>query len=217
MATIWISYSHIDNDQGDVDFIAQELSRAGLIVKLDRLNISAGLRLWDQIERHICSAEESDAWLLIATNNSLASEPCREELAWALDRALRARGDSFPVIALFLADPDPSLIPAAIRTRLYLSINDENWKERICAAAEKRPHSTLTSEIKPYHLAIHEGQDLIRRFAIEVRPRAGVWAPFIAAIPIVEKESVAPYIMIGPRDVPTSGGILTGVMERSFE
>lgn len=208
MATVWITYAWTDNQHGDVDFVAQELQRAGLTVRLDRWNLGAGRRLWEQIEAFITKSDQSDAWLLVATNNSLASEPCKEEFAYALDRALKSRGQTFPVIALFLTHIDPTLIPAAIRTRLYVSITDPDWKERIVAAAEGRAHAFSTPDIQPFHLRVHELQDRSKRFAIEVRPRAGVWAPFIAGVPLSEKDAVQPNIMIGPRDVPTDSGML---------
>jgi hypothetical protein len=208
MATVWITYAWKDNEQGDVDFIAQELGRAGVTVKLDRWNLAAGKRLWEQIEAFICKPDQSDAWLLIATTNSLASEPCKEEFAYALDRALKTRGDAFPVIALFLTHADDNLIPAGIRTRLYLSVTDPDWKERIVAAAERRGHVATRQEVQPYCLRVHSEQPGDKPLAIEVRPRAGVWAPFVAAIPLAEKDTVQPSIMIGPRDVPTSSGML---------
>ena len=209
MATIWITYAWADNQHNDVDFVAQELERAGLTVKLDRWNLGAGRRLWEQIEAFICEPNQSDAWLLVATNNSLASEPCKEEFAYALDRALKSRGDMFPVIALFLTHTDPSLIPAGIRTRLHVSITDPDWKERIVAAAERRAHAASRPDVQPYHLHVHRLEGRSKPFAIEVRPRAGVWAPFIAGVPMAEKEKVQPFIMIGPREVPTDTGILT--------
>lgn len=209
MATIWITYAWTDNQHNDVDFVAQELSRAGVSVKLDRWNLGAGQRLWEQIESFICEPGQSDAWLLVATNNSLSSEPCKEEFAYALDRALNSRGDAFPVIALFLTHTDPTLIPAGIRTRLHVSITDSDWKERIIAAAEGRAHAASRPDIDPFHLCIHRLQGRLRSIAIEVRPRAGVWAPFIAGIPLNEKDHVQPWIMIGPRNVPTDSGMLT--------
>lgn len=209
MATVWITYAWADNQHNDIDYVAQELGRAGLTVKLDRWNLGAGKRLWEQIETFICKSDQSDAWLLIATNNSLASEPCKEEFAYALDRALNTRGDAFPVIALFLTHTDPSLIPAAIRTRLHVSITDPDWKERIVAAVERRAHATSKLELEPYHVHVHHLQGQSKPIAIEVRPRAGVWAPFLAGIPISEKEKVQPTIMIGPREVPTNSGMLT--------
>jgi hypothetical protein len=207
MASVWLTYAWKDNANRDVDFIAQELQTAGLNVKLDRWNISAGKRLWEQIESFITTPTESDAWILIATHNSLESEPCKEEFAYALNRALSTRGSQYPVIGLFLGPVESSLIPAGI-TRLYVSVTDPDWKERIVAAAEGRPSSITPINVAPYHLAVHKNQPGGKPIAIEVRPRAGVWAPFIACIPAGEKDRVDPSIMIGPRDVPTSGGML---------
>jgi hypothetical protein len=213
MATIWITYAWADNANGDIDFVAQELEHSGITVKLDRWNIGAGRRLWEQIENFISSEGQSDAWLLVATNNSLASEACKEEFAYALDRALKSRGEVFPVIGLFLGSVDQGLIPAGIRTRLYVSITDPDWKERIVAAAERRFHHVARPEIQPYHIRVYADQPGNRPFVIEVRPRAGVWAPFCAGIPSEEKDAVDPHIMIGPRDRPTSDGLLYSYTE----
>ena len=135
MATTWLTYAWEDNKEGDVDFVAQELEQAGVSVKLDRWNLKAGKRLWEQIEHFIQDPQESDAWVLYATANSLGSEACKEEFAYALDRALRSRGQDFPVVGLFPGTVDEDLIPAGIRTRLYVSLTDPDWKERIKAAA----------------------------------------------------------------------------------
>lgn len=207
MATIWITYAWADNRDCDVDFVAQELRVAGLAVKLDRWNIGAGRRLWEQIENFIVNPTESDAWLMVASNNSLESEPCKEEYAYALKRALDNRGTGYAVIALFLGPVDEDLIPAGIKTRLFVSITDPDWKERIVAAAECRSPQIAAIEVLPYVLKVHENSG-DKRYAIEVRPRAGVWAPFFAAVPFTEKDTVCPSIMIGPRDVPTDCGML---------
>jgi hypothetical protein len=213
MATIWITYAWVDNQSGDVDFIAQELEAAGLKVKLDRWNIKAGIRLWDQIEQFIQTPSQCDAWLLIATQASLGSEPCREEYAYALDRALTSRGTTFPVVALFPATIERDLIPAGIRTRLYVSLKDPDWKERIVAAAENRDVIVQRQQVAPYHLTVHRQAAPSTGFVIEVRPRAGSWSPFIAAIPISEKDRARLHIMYGaPGRVP-AGGALFGYRE----
>ncbi len=90
--SIWITYAWNDNVDGDVDFTAQELIRKGLDVKLDRWNLTAGKRLWGQIESFIQDPSKSDGWLLYATQASLGSQACKEEFAYALDRALHTRG-----------------------------------------------------------------------------------------------------------------------------
>lgn len=208
MATIWITYAWVDNQHGDIDFIAQELEAIGLTVKLDRLNIRAGTRLWDQITEFIQSPSQCDAWLMIATQASLGSEPCREEYAYALDRALNTRGGTFPVIALFPASVDQSLIPAGIRTRLHVSLRDRDWKERIVAAAENRDAAINRPSIAPYHLTVHPRATPTSIHIIEVRPRAGSWSPFFIAIPVAERERVMPHIMHGPAGrIPTAGAL----------
>ncbi len=208
MATAWLTYAWDDNQNQDVDFIAQELEGTGLEVKLDRWNLGAGRRLWDQIANFITNPEESNVWILVATENSLQSEPCKEEFAYALNRALRTRGEEFPVIGLFLGPVDDGLIPPAIQTRLFVSVTDPDWKERIQAAAEGRSPQIVTETVPPFLLQIHRDQPHEKPIAIEVRPRAGVWAPFIAVIPLSEKDSVDPKIMVGPSDCPTYSGML---------
>lgn len=213
MATVWLTYAWGDNAGGDVDFIAQELVASGLGVKLDRWNITAGRRLWDQIAYFIQDARESDAWVLLATQNSLGSQPCREEFAYALDRALSARGIEYPIIGLFPATVDTSLVPASVRVRLCVSETDPDWKERIKAAAEGRPAGVARPHIEPFQVRSHVVPGSSPpKYALEVRPRAGSWAPFFAAIPIGEKEVVKPRIMHGPANrVPTGGMmIMTG-------
>src|SRR5512146_1776311 len=83
MPTIWITYVWEDNTQCDVDFVAQELVRVGVHVKLYCWNIRTGRRLWEQVERFIREETESDAWLMYVTQNSLGSEACREDFSYA--------------------------------------------------------------------------------------------------------------------------------------
>jgi len=208
-ATVWITYSWEDN-RDDVDFVAQELGNAGLDVRLDRWVIGAGRRLWEQIESFIQNPNESDGWLLYATQASLGSEACKEEYAYALDRALRTRDSSFPVIALFPSHVEESLIPAGIRTRLYVRLSDPDWRERVVAALERRELAIGRSKIEPYALTVHDRgyERETQRYLIEVRPRAGVWAPFCIAIPTSEKESVNPGLVRGAAGKSPIGGVM---------
>ena len=209
MATAWITYAWVDNQDRDVDFIAQELVRAGLNVKLDRWNLTAGKRLWDQIANFITDRSESDAWLFHATQNSLASEPCREELAYALDRALTSRGDGFPIIAMFPSTVERNLIPASIRVRLFVSLADPDWKERIVAAVEGRPLSVTTTQVQPFVMQSISPVPEPFQYTIEFRPRAGVWYPFIFAVPVSEKDRVGFALRCGPpRRMPHLGGVV---------
>jgi hypothetical protein len=205
MATAWLTYAWEDNKSGDVDFMAQELVAAGIQLKLDRWNLTAGRRLWDQIAGFIQSDAQSDAWLLYATPASLGSEPCREEYSYALGRALKTRGEKFPVIAVFPAPVDDALIPPGIANRLYVSLTDPDWKERIVAAVQNRASNPATPIIAPYEVRMHQQVGGASPFVIEVRPRAGTWAPFIVGVPAVEKDIVRPGIMRAARGRVPSG------------
>lgn len=237
MAVVWITYTWADNEQDDIDFIAQELENSGVDVKLDKFVIGAGKRMWDQIATSITDSKECDAWILVATPKSLQSEPCTEERAFALDRALNSHGSEFPIIGLFQDSVEMSLIPPAIRTRLCVSLTDPDWKERIKAAAEGRLHNVSRPVIEPYHFKIKRMQPKVHKvplypnvnnspmrdfkegqdWVIEVRPRAGVWGPFFAEIPFAEKEIVNPNLEYGNANKPSIGGALYGFGSQKIE
>jgi hypothetical protein len=120
---LWLTYAWKDNQDQDVDHVIHELQRTGLEVAFDRAHIIPGQRVWFQIDKGILDPA-TDAWAILATENSLSSEACLEELAYALDRALRTRGADFPLIGIFPAPIDRALIPSAIATRLYATYSN---------------------------------------------------------------------------------------------
>ncbi len=210
--TLWLTYAHADNKDKDVDFIAQELRRTGIAVHLDRWEIKPGERLWDRIEAGI---KACDAWMIYATENSTASPWCREELAWALDRALTTKGSTYPIIALFPGGFDSSILPSSLKVRLGVSTTDDDWRERVLSAVAGRSPQIDTPALAPYVIKVHPlamgGQ---YRFAIEVRPRAGVWSPFIAAVPATGPEFFDLHTLIfGAKDAPdpSAAGTLLSV------
>lgn len=212
MSTVWITYAWADNAHGDIDFIAQELVAAGVDVKLDRWNISAGGRLWEQIQAFISDEQHTDGWLFVATHTSLESEACREEFAYALNRALKSRGEEFPVLALFPGPVDDDLIPPAIQVRLHVSMSDADWKERVIAALDRRAPSVVRQPVEPYALIVHENHPS-GRIIVEVRPRAGQWAPVFAGVPSSEKEGTNPWIFVEPAGMITGTGMVMGPRE----
>lgn len=198
MKKLWISYAWKDNEQSDVDFLAQEIRKAGIDVKIDRWSLIAGRRLWEQIGKNIESNEECDAWAIFATENSLNSEPCKEEIAIALDRALRSRGDNFPLIGIFPSSIGAELIPPAIRTRLYVRLSDQDWLQRIISAVEGVSPNVNRPEIAPFFSKLYPTPETT---IIEVRPRVGRWFPVIVAVPIAEKEKIR-VVLPGPSGMP---------------
>jgi hypothetical protein len=208
MATIWLTYAWDDNREHDVDFIAQELEHAGVSVKLDRWNLGSGKLLWEQIATFIQDTSQSDGWILYATQNSLGSEACKEEFAYALDRALHTRGVDYPIIGLFPSTIDTSIVPVGVRVRLCVCTNDQDWKERIKSAAEGRAPRIEKLHIDPFHIQIHQSFNVDTDKFIEIRPRAGTWSPFFVAIPLSEKDGCRPHIMFGPAGRVPSGSVL---------
>ncbi len=188
MKKVWITYSWLDNEDNDVEFIAQQIEGQGFKVRMDRWEISAGYRLWDQIDGFISKPEESDAWIFYATQNSLSSEPCKEEFTYALQRALSSRSKNFPLIGLFPSAVEKNLIPAGLSTRLYVSLEDRNWLERISASINEQKPSIHREHLEPFAYKVHETRNEQFNYVFEVRPRAGSWAQSFVAIPSYEVE-----------------------------
>jgi hypothetical protein len=84
---LWLTYAWKDNEDRDIDFIVQVLDGLTLDVRFDRRSLVPGQRLWTQIGGAITDPAECDAWGIVLTANSLTSQPCIEELCYALDRA----------------------------------------------------------------------------------------------------------------------------------
>lgn len=205
MPKLWISYAWADNASGDVDYVCQELQGAGIEVRIDRTVLGAGKRLWEQIERFITDPAESDAWAFYATQASITREPCREELSYALGRALQSRGE-FPLIGITPSSAAISLFPASLSSRLCVSLEDADWKERVAAAVERRAPRIALSGALPYHVKVYRTE---ARYVIEVRPRAGVWCPHFCGVLIEEKDRLEPGLNHGP-----SGAVPTASMVR---
>lgn len=209
--TVWLTYAWEDNHEGDVDYVAQQMKSAGMEVRLDRWNLQAGKRLWSQIEKFITDETGCDAWVLLATPASLGSEACKEEYAYALDRALNNRGPGLPVLGLLPSNTDLQLLPAGLRTRLNVSLEDPHWLERLKAAAEGRAPEVSPESLEPYALTVH--RDFKTPYVLEVRPRIGTWSPFIAGVPLAEKEKLNPRFSHGPRGREPQGVVLFMVRE----
>jgi len=182
---LWLTYAWKDNDDLDVDFIIQELRGVGLDVRFDRRQLMTGFPLWEQIEQQITNPQNSDAWAFIVSKRSLESPPCREELNYALQRSLDRRGVAYPLIGIFVEEVDQELVPAAIKTRLYVSITRSDWLERVGSGVNREEPKIPPLKIPPYYIEVHR---LAGRFplVVEARPRTGVWNPCVAVVPITE-------------------------------
>ncbi|MGR3758921.1 toll/interleukin-1 receptor domain-containing protein [Roseobacteraceae bacterium NS-SX3] len=205
MSKLWLTYAWKDNEDDDVDFVVQELERSGLNVAYDRKELIAGRRLWNQIEQGINDPTTS-AWAIFLSRNSLESEPCQEELAYALDRALRTRGSDFPLIGILSEPMDRSLIPSSLATRLYVDLTQNNWREQIVDGVLGAKTSQTPTKVEPFGIKLHPQQPN-GNYVVEVWPRTGSWAPFWVVVGEADFESLS-VVMSGPRGHVTGTGVV---------
>lgn len=182
---LWLTYAWKDNEDKDIDFIVQELDKTGLEVKFDRRNLVPGQRLWVQIGGAITDPAECDAWGIVLTGNSIASEACIEELSYGLERALSAKGEAFPVFALLHGIPAESL-PPALKIRLNIPLENNDWVAQTIAAVEGQPTGLPVQGLDQWVIKEHPTADEI---ALEIRPRFDRISPFGVAVDLNEKLS----------------------------
>jgi len=167
---LWITYARKDDTWGDFSHLAKELESVGLEVKYDRNTLAPGQRLWPQIESQITSPS-TDGWAFLVTPQSLSSQACQEELAYALDRALKTKGEEFPMIGL-LHGVKPEDLPAPLRVRLCVNLADPEWQESVLAGLEKRPPRLMSKAESVFVWQLHTRlANGVPHIVIEVRPR----------------------------------------------
>ena len=210
MKKLWLTYAWKDNEDKDIDFIIQELDKTDLEVKFDRRNLIPGQRLWTQIGGTITDSNECDAWGIVLTPNSIKSQPCIEELSYALDRALSNKGAEFPVFAL-LHNINPSEMPPALKIRLCIPIENNNWVEQVTAAANKTPSGFIPSGLTDFIINEYPNEGGLY---LEIRPRFNRISPFRIIVDYAEKESgnVTGFI-VGPANQAPEGGVMYMVVD----
>src|SRR5436309_402939 len=134
---LWITYAWVDNDEGDFDYLVGQLEKAGIPAVYDKISIIPGQRLWDQIGEQITRGKLV-GWAYLITPNSLHSEACREELAYAIERTIASRNERFPLIGILHGVPIED-VPVALRVRLCVHLSSPTWIEEVRAGIERRP------------------------------------------------------------------------------
>lgn len=210
---LWITYAWSDNAEGDFDFLVQELSRAGMSVKYDKIALVPGRGLWTQIADRI-SSDPLSGWAYLMTPYSLSSTACHEELAYALQRALETKGEEFPLIGL-LHGVSIHDVPLALRIRLCVNLANPDWIEEICAAINGVVPRRSIPELNPLVMRIHQGYlGQLSRLAIEIRPRFGELRYWRWAFPSSGPQPIA--WGTGPANGGGIGGVKREVIEGEF-
>ncbi len=169
--SLWLTYAWKDNDEGNFDYLVQELNAVGIETRYDKVAIIPGQRLWDQIANHI-SAADTQAWAYLITPNSLASQPCLEELAYAINRMLGSKNGQFPLIGLVVPGVSFDDIPVSLKVRLCVSLSNLNWKDQVRAALELRPPALVNNQQNQYIYSVtDEFNRTSQTTTIEIRTR----------------------------------------------
>ncbi len=166
----WITYAWDDDKGGDFSYLVQELRATGVEAIYDRVALIPGKLLWEQIGEKITKGS-LDGWGYLVTPNSLFNRSCREELAYALNRALDAKGRDFPIIGL-LKDVKFEELPSPLKVRLCVSLADPNWKEAVKAGLQNRPPQVSELPKSRFIWQSHRNYSGSPNLtAIEIRPR----------------------------------------------
>ncbi|MBA7569610.1 hypothetical protein ES708_11351 [subsurface metagenome] len=203
MKKLWLTYAWKDNEDQNLDYIVQELDKLDLEVKFDRRNLVPGQRLWDQIGKQITDPDQCEAWGILLTSNSLKSGPCIEELAYALDRALEAKGEHFPMFALMTDSITSKDLPPSLKVRLCIPLTNNDWKDQVESACHKRPTGFTPQGLSDFVLTEHIADN---GFCLEMRPRFDKIAPVAVAVDFDEKESGNVFASsLGPAGIIPTG------------
>ena len=203
MKKLWITYAWKDNEDQDLDYIVQELDGKDLEVKFDRKNLIPGQRLWDQIGDQITDPDQCDAWGILLTGNSLRSEPCIEELSYALDRALNTNGGQFPMFALMTDSITSKDLPPSLKVRLCIPLTNNDWINQVEAACYKRPTGFTPRNLSNFVITEHVTD---KGFCLEMRPRFDRISPVAVVVDLDEKLSGNVFdSMLGPAGIIPTG------------
>ncbi len=186
MKKLWLTYAWKDNEDQDLDYIVQELDKLDLEVKFDRRNLIPGQRLWDQIGTQITDPDQCEAWGILLTSNSLKSGPCIEELAYALDRAIEAKGGHFPMFALMTDSITSKDLPPSLKVRLCIPLTNNDWKKQVEASCHKKPTGFTPQNLSDFVMTEHISDN---GFCLEIRPRFDRIAPVAIVVDLAEKVS----------------------------
>jgi hypothetical protein len=200
LTNLWVTYAWQDNDEGDFDYLVQRLEDHGVEARYDKIQIVPGFRLWEQIAERILSPD-TDGWASLVTPISMASEPCREELSYALSRALD-ENENFPLIGL-LHGVSAREAPPALYARLCVNLSDRNWPTQVRAGLEQRAPLETPRRQWPFTVHLHHPfQGNLEFAAIEVSQRLESLYHWRLGVP-VETEIV--FYGDGPRGTGPSG------------
>jgi hypothetical protein len=180
---LWVTYARSDDAEGDFSYLVQELKGVNVTATYDRVALVPGRSIWDRIAERI-TKDPIDGWAYLLTPRSLESDRCREELDYALNRALDTKGRTFPLIGL-LHDVQIDDLPPPLKVRLCVNLADPEWKDQVRAGLDgKAPSAPADKKLKFIFRKYENFRGDKGLKAVEIRPRYGEVTPWCLLVPI---------------------------------
>jgi hypothetical protein len=190
MGTVWITFATEDNVDGDVDYLAQEISRSGSRTRQHPLFVGEDDKIDRLMPAFLGRPDQSDAWILYASRKTLEGGRL-ERITTALANSLEKRGE-FPLIGVFReleAGVQARELPLTDR----LAADDPEWRDRLGEALGVNLTRSSDDGLPPYIAKLHPGSGQFKH-VFEFRPKMGRWDSFLFAILPEERATVAPEI-----------------------
>lgn len=185
MPTVWITFATEDNAEGDIDYLAQEISRCGWKTRLHPMFPAEDEKIDRLMPVFLSRPEQSDAWILFGSSKALGDGRA-VRIQNAMSRALADR-HGFPSIGMFPGTPDESLKFAHI-----VGIHDTDWRDQLGAALGCDLHLSGEGVLPGYVAQVNVLSGGEYRYSFDCRPRIGRWDSFLFAIPPEDMRRVAP-------------------------
>ncbi|HYI93236.1 MAG TPA: hypothetical protein VEX68_06810 [Bryobacteraceae bacterium] len=197
MGFVWITFATENNIDGDIDYLAQEISRSGLRTRLHPLFPGEDDKIDRLMPAFLGRPDQCDAWILYASAESLGGDRI-DKLRRVVEHA-EAQRAGFPRIGLPTnADTLAKAEQISLSSRIF--VDDPEWRGRLSAAlgADLPGVASNQTGLPPYVAKLQPLEKGPFRYTFEFRPKMKRWDPVLFAILPEERSLVAPEIQNHP-------------------
>jgi hypothetical protein len=197
MGAVWITFATENNVDGDIDYLAQEISRTGLRTRLHPLFPGEDDKIERLMPAFLTRPDQSDAWILYGSEELLKGDRL-QKISRVVQRAIEERG-AFPRIGLFTnAGEFTKAEPIALTDKVF--VDDPEWRSRLGRALGIDLQNGAASDtgLPPYVAKLHPTTGEPFRYTFEFRPKMERWDSVLFAILPEERARVAPEIQNQP-------------------
>ena len=198
MPTVWITFATEDNVDGDIDYLAQEISRTGWRTRLHPLFPDEDEKMDRLMPVFLGRPEQSDAWLLYSSER-MATEGRMDRMRIALEAA-RAKRGSLPTIAVEAGPPQPGIEALDLTRRI--SAENPDWRTLLRQILIPEQPDSAEGGLHAFVAHLHPDPTGAYAQIFELRPKFGRWDPFVFAVLPEEKDRVAPRLQPNGRGEP---------------